>query len=93
MVRTLCECGQKVPALLCIPTPSASSVSVLTTPTMLLPCPTVATASVGFMAATVVKGMATTSTQAHIHSDPLAALLAKYGKEGVLNLVEERLVV
>ena len=91
MVRALRECGQEVPALLRLPTPPASSVSVPATPTTLLTRPAVATASVGPTAPAVTKSVATTSTQAHTSSDPLAALLAMYGKEGVLNLVEERL--
>ena len=71
--------------------PAASSASVPATPTTLLTHPTVATASVGPTAPAVTKSVATTSTQAHTGSDPLAALLAMYGKEGILNLVKERL--
>ena len=92
MVRTLLERGQEVPALLRLPTPPASSASVLATPTTLLTRPAVATASVGPTAPAVTKSVATTSTYAYTGSDSLAALLAMYGKEGVLNLVEERLV-
>ena len=90
MVRALCECGQEVPALLHLPTPPASSLSVPATPTTLLTHPTVAMASVGPTAPAATKSVATTSTRAHT-GDPLAALLAMYGKEGILNLVEERL--
>ena len=91
MVHTLHERGQEVLALLRLPTPPASSVSVPATPTTLLTRPAVATASVGPTAPAVTKSMATTSTQAHTSSYPLAALLAMHGKEGILNLVEERL--
>ena len=92
MVCALHECGQEVPALLCLPTPPASSASVPATPNTLLTCPAAATASVGLTAPAVMKSVATTFTQAHTGSDTLAALLAMYGKEGILNLVEERLV-
>ena len=91
MVRALRERGQEVPALLRLPTPPASSVGVPATPTTLLTRPAAVTASVGPTAPAATKSVATTSTQAHTGSDPLAALLARYGKEGVLNLVEERL--
>ena len=91
-MHVLRECGQEVPALLRLPMPPARSASVPATPTMLLTCTTVATAGVGPMAATVAKSVAATSTQAHTHKDPLATLHARYSKEGVLNLVEERLV-
>ena len=92
MVRALHECGQEVPALLCFPTSPASRASVLATPTMLLTRPTVATANVGPPAPAVAKSVATTSTQAHTRSEPLAALLVMYSKNSILNLVEERLV-
>ena len=92
MVCTLRQHGLEVPALLRLPMPPASSASVPVTTTMLVTHPVVATASVGPTAPAVAKSVATTSTQAHTCSDPLAALLAMYGKEGVLNLVEERLV-
>ena len=68
-----------------------ANTSVPATPTTLLTRPTVAASSVGPTVPAIAKIVATTSTQAHTHSDPLAALLAMYGKEGVLNLVEERL--
>ena len=92
MVHALRERGQEVPALLHLPTPPASSASVLATPTTLLTHPTVAMASVAPMAPAVAKSMDATSAQAHTHNYPLATLLAMYGKEGILNLVEERLV-
>ena len=62
MVRALRERGQEVPALLRLPTPPASSVSVPATPTTLLTRPAVATAGVGPPAPAVTKSVATTST-------------------------------
>ena len=92
MVRALHERRQEVPALLHLPMLPASSASVPATPTTLLTRPAVARASVCTTAPAAAKSVATTSTQAHSGSDPLAASLAMYGKEGILNLVEESLV-